>query len=336
MIIKSSQRSGYIQLADHLTNTNDNEIVEFTGSRNILSSSIHEALEIMECLAKASLCQQHLFHVSISPDDSLSREKWEFIWSVFEDEYGLNEHPYIEVFHVKNDRRHCHRVYERVDERGKAVKLSFNRIRNEKISRRIEYDLDLPLTLGRHTKSVIKHLKKDGRQDVATWLENNISSQKPRPQALASHSEQQQAVRTQVDIKQVKEDMLESYHSTKNGKEFQEYIREMGYVLARGDRRRCFVIVDFEGGVHAPRRRLSLKARVINERWSDITLSDLPSVSEVQKKIKKQKDKELQDDLTKEAVFTPLQSEEIFLGDQLIEQQYCQIPSESILPTPQI
>ena len=116
MIVKSSQRAGYRELAKHLA-SDENEEVRVVGTRHVHDESIAGALTEFEAIAKASNCQKHLFHVSASPapDQKMSEKEWKTLWMHHEQINDLKDKPFIEVEHRKAGRSHRHRVYERVD-----------------------------------------------------------------------------------------------------------------------------------------------------------------------------------------------------------------------------
>ena len=281
MIIKSSSRSKASELASHLTNSEENEIIDFSDTRGLLAKGVHDALEDMELLSKLSpYCQKHLYHVSINPEEMLRAEDWKTVWKKYEAEFGLTENAFIEVTHIKQGREHKHRVYERVRfEDGQAVSLPHTYQRNEKIARILEYELGQPLTLGKHNRSVMKRLQAEGRDDVVEWMQG--AEKQSRPVAIANSTDQQQAKRTGITVAQVRNDLKQAYENSQTGAVFSSVIAERGYLLVRGDRR-DFVIVDRAGGVHSPRRRLGVKAKELRDRWQDIDYERLPSVKEVQ------------------------------------------------------
>ena len=141
MIVKSSQRSGARNLADHLK-SDENESVRVVGSQGIVaSSSISGALAEMKAIGMASRCNKHLFHVSISPDadKNMTETQWKRAWELHDEVQGTKGLTYIEVEHCKKKRTHRHRVYERVDhDTGKAINLGWTRIKNERIARQLQ------------------------------------------------------------------------------------------------------------------------------------------------------------------------------------------------------
>lgn len=296
MIIKSSQRAAHMELAAHLVKTNDidgtPQKVAISGSRDLVSNdNVREALRDMQVLAMTSKrCQKDLYHISMSPSESMDDEAWNLAWQSYEAEFGLSHLPYIEVTHFKEGDRppHRHRVYERVDvDTGRALQLSHTRIRNEKVARIIEFDLGHPLTIGKHNRTVMAQLEEDERVEIAQWMKDGSADQKDRPAANQNHSEAQMERRTGLTTKQVKADLLECFAEAVDGRSFQKSIGERGYVLAKGERR-DYVIIDIAGGIHSPRRRLGVKAKVLSEQWADLDKDNLLSVKEAQALLKQQ------------------------------------------------
>lgn len=281
MIVKSSQRAAALELAAHLLNARENEQVSFSESRYVLAEDVRGGLLDMEDLAKGSRCQQYLYHISINPDRPLSEEEWQRAWQRYEEEFGLREQPFVEVTHRKNERWHKHRVYARIDlETGKAIQLSFTRVRNEKIARLLEYEFGHELTIGKHNRAAIAKLKEEGYHEVVAWMEQHQAHQAPRPVAEKNHADHQQEKRTQKSLEQVQRELREDYQRTDSGKAFEAAIAERGYVLARGDKR-DFVILDAEGGIHSPRRRLEVKVKELRQKWADLDADSLPTVEQV-------------------------------------------------------
>jgi hypothetical protein len=302
MIIKSSSRGAARQLADHLCNANDNETVFFTDSRYVLSEDVHGALDDLEVTAGLNLkCKQYLYHVSINPDRDVTAEQWQHIWTAYEQEFKLEEQPFIEVEHCKAGRTHRHRAYLRLDlETGKAVPMSHSWARNEKIARTLEHQFGHELTIGRHNRAVINRLKEEGRADVAAWLEKHQAHAVERPVADKSPQDhqierRQKSIEPVYSVKIVEHDLKEAYARSDNGHSFKAALAEKGYVLAKGDKR-DFVILDPHGEIHSPPRRLDIKAQVLRDAWADLSPERLPTVADA--KHARQEHTTPKDDLT--------------------------------------
>lgn len=308
MIIKSSQRGGAASLAQHLVKNRDDDGIKqkiiVSGSRHLLGSrDVHRALTVMEMMAWASpATKKHLYHVSLNPSQEMSAEQWAHSWHRYEQEYGLEDHAYIEVTHIKKGRTHVHRAYERVDSDGKAIKLSFTKVRNEKIARILEKELGHPLTIGKHNRKIIQRLRQEDRHDVANWMEQGRAHKADRPVAEMKFEDYQQQRHSTIKKADVKAIVQKAYAETTGGKAFEQALIAHNLVLARGDRMSvvkdsqnkavrdakgeklklpAYVIVDAKGGTHSPRRILGVKVSELYLRWADLNPNHLPHVEQV-------------------------------------------------------
>ncbi|MEO0374331.1 MAG: hypothetical protein AAF329_06790 [Cyanobacteria bacterium P01_A01_bin.17] len=290
MIIKSSQRAGAKQLANHLTKTIDDDNrpqqVTFSAARHFMPDhDVHSALNDMAVMAWASpQTEKHLYHASINPSAELNADQWQRAFQVYEQEFDLHEAAFIEVTHCKEGRTHRHRVYERVNvETQKALKLSFTRVRNEKVARILEYEFGHPLTIGKHNRAVMRRLEEEGHDEIVAWMSEKKAHEAQRPQAELDYSDVQQQRRTKVSKRQVKAELNAAFARSDDGRSFEQAIAEQGYLLCRGDRR-DYVVVDATGNTHSPRRMLGVKAKDLRARWQDLDPQQLPTVSDVQRK----------------------------------------------------
>ena len=263
MIIKSSQRAGSRELAKHLS-SGENETVRIVGSHGVLNQSIEGALQEFEAISMASNCKKHLFHVSISPSPDvhmMTGEDWEKTWVLHEEINNMKGVPYIEVEHVKNGRAHRHRVYERVNyETGKAVNLSWTRLKNERLGRTMEIILGHPITQGKFNKSVIKYLKKSGFKYVAAKIEESgIAECDPRVTRY-THGEAQQIKHFDLDSARCK--ISDAWVQSDSPQAFKTALRSKGYELADGDKSGVPVAIDREGHVIPLQRSINVHRKL--------------------------------------------------------------------------
>ncbi|HFC30375.1 MAG TPA: hypothetical protein ENJ44_04950 [Oceanospirillales bacterium] len=262
MIVKSSQREGSKELAKHL-NSGENETVCVVGSRGVLNETINGALEEFEAISRGSNCQKHLFHVSISPspDVHMNNEGWEKTWLLHEEINKLKGHFFIEVEHIKNGRAHRHRVYERVNyETGKAVNLSWTRLKNERLGRTMEVMLGHPITQGKFNKSVIKHLKKSSFKYVAARIEElGIADRSPRVTRY-THYESQQVKRFDLDA--ARSHIADAWAQSDSPQAFKAALRAQGYELADGDKAGVPVAIDRDGHVIPIQRSINVHRKL--------------------------------------------------------------------------
>lgn len=261
MIIKSSARGAGAQLAAHLLRRDQNEIVVVRGGRHLIADDVAATIGDFELMARGAETTKPLYHVMMNPDQRMSVAQWSHAWSRYETEFGLHDQPYIEVEHHKKGRVHRHRVYYRIADDGTAIRANWSKIRNEKISRILEFELSHPLTPGAHTRSVCARLRDEGRHDVVNWINAGGARVADRPVASMRHGEQQQQDRTGIDAKAVRAAIYEAWCSTSSGIEFNATLATHGLELARGDKPGVWVAVDVAGGIHALSRAISQHAR---------------------------------------------------------------------------
>ncbi len=250
MIIKSSQRSGYLELACHLA-SGENEKVTVIGSRDVLDETILGALELFQATSNGSNCRKHLLHVSVSPSPciEMSSADWEKTWRVYEEVNKLQKTAYIEIEHFKHGRTHRHRVYERVNAAtGKAINLSWTYPKNEKVSRIMEVMLNHPITQGKHNKSVIIYLKKMGLKNVAAKLYAEGISRRNQTVAKYTHSESQM-IKQGYNLDIIREHVADAWAQSDSPTSFKAALNDKGYIMADGDKSGTPVIVDSDGHV---------------------------------------------------------------------------------------
>ena len=298
MIFKSSIRGFTGELADHLGNEHDNETASITGVGGELyrfdKHGLPVADELRLMFAQMDMDARghgkddnHIYHVSLSPEQPLEPAQWSRVWALYEAEFGLEQSAFIEVTHEKQGRLHRHRAYYALDERGRGLSISHSYPRNEKIARVIEHEFGHDMTAGRHNRSVMKRLQVEGKPAVVAWMEQQKADQMSRPAAAKSFDDHRQEQRTDWPKKQAQEDVKEVYSQADNGKGFEAALIERGYFLARGEGR-PWVVLDPRGGIHSAPRYAGVKKAEFEQKVGDLKWEHLPSIKQVQAHIEQQ------------------------------------------------
>ena len=117
MIIKASHRGGAKALGLHLLNTQDNEHAKVHEVRGFVSDDLIGAMKEAYAVSQGTKCKKHLFSVSFNPppDADVSTEQFEDPVNRYEEACGLSGQPRVLVFHEKENRRHLHAVFSRID-----------------------------------------------------------------------------------------------------------------------------------------------------------------------------------------------------------------------------
>jgi len=273
MIPFASQRGSGQDLATHLLNEHDNEVMEVAEIRGAIAPDLHGAFTEWEAQAHGlTQCKKYLYSLSINPDpkqDPLTRDDYLDYIQRTEDKLGLTDQPRAIVFHNKYGREHCHVVWSRIDaDQEKAVQLSFDREKLMMVTREFARDHGLSLPAGYQRND------KDGRGEQSGQL------------SLYDMHQQ----RTTGFSKEEHQDFVtDCWRSSDSPKAFIQALAEKGYLLATG--KRPYVLVDFYGGMHALPKLIADKSvrtkdiRAYLEK--DYPSDSLPSVDEAKEQIAK-------------------------------------------------
>jgi hypothetical protein len=211
-------------LAAHLTNTRDNDHVELHEVRGFLSNDLAGAFREVEAAAAGTRCQQPFFSVSLNPPKghNATIEDFENAADLIEAKFPeLKGQPRTLIFHEKEGRRHCHAVWSRINERGRAAQLSHSREKLKDVSRAMYAAMGIEAPAGireRHRRDPLNY-------DLDTW---------------------QQAKRLGEDPRDLKKIIQEAWAVSDDRTSFERALEQNALHLARGDRR-GFVIVHHTG-----------------------------------------------------------------------------------------
>ncbi|MEW8185643.1 MAG: relaxase/mobilization nuclease domain-containing protein [Candidatus Thiodiazotropha endolucinida] len=268
MIPFASQRGMGQDLAAHLQNQHDNEVMEVAELRGAVVHDLHGAFAEWEAQAHAlTRCQNYLYSLSINPDPKqgeLTREQYFDYIERVENKLGLSGQPRAIVFHTKHGREHCHAVWSRIDPvNEKAVHLAFDHDKLMMVTREFARDHNLELPDG-----YAKDKAADKSRQVTVY---EMAQQRGTGLSRQDHS---QAV-------------TEAWQASDSPAAFVQALADKGYMLATG--KRPYVLVDFYGGMHALPKLITDKTvrtkdvRAFLEK--DYPPDTLPSVDEAKELI---------------------------------------------------
>lgn len=230
MIPKASQRGGGKDLATHLLNAFDNELVEVAEVSGAIAPDLHGAFAEWEAIATGlTKCRNYLYSLSVNPDigqGQLSRAQYMDYVDRVEKALGLSGQPRAVVYHIKNGREHCHVVWSRIDyQNEKAVHLAFDREKLMMVTRQFarEHGLELPEGYG------------PGRFDERRQKVSLYERAQERATGLSKEERQLQ--------------VTQAWRQSDSPKAFVRALEDLGYMLATGNR--PYVLVDIYGGMNA-------------------------------------------------------------------------------------
>lgn len=263
MIAGATRGKGGKALARHLT-SQKGQTSELVDVRFLSADTTPDALDELVSGSLHGRTDRPVHHLHVDPPEGFdNRESRDHYLNLYEEEFGLQHSPRIIQEHTKKGRTHWHVIYSLVQDDGKMVSLSFEKMRREKISRRTEHELGMPLVKGAHSMAVANAFRKEGLDHIANAmvLAGHVSGDKP----IAVTPEQRaQAERTQIASGEVGSLALRAFRTSDNGPSFRSALEAFGLKLAQGDKGP--VIVDAKGGAHSLTRTIGTASRLDGSR----------------------------------------------------------------------
>ena len=129
-------------------------------------------------------------------------------------------------------------------------------------------------------KNHLKQLARDFEREFD--LRELDGTRKPEDRAKApGRAEEEESRRLGTNVREIRTTILDCLERADGGKGFKAALEERGFVLANGDRRDCFVVIDQAGGHHALNKKLTgLTLAAMRDRMSDLDRSQLPGVEQ--------------------------------------------------------
>lgn len=258
MLVKSSRRGGSADdtgdLLEHLLRGAGNERVSEIG----LSGGLQHALA--DALAIARDSRDSVWHMSVSPTQTLSEEQWQRVEAVIRDAYGLSEDlPITSVEHAKPHRfpisttlpprpAHRHFLWPTTDPvSGKRINPFRHYVLNERIARQLEVEFGHELTKGAHNRAVY-HWATTAMSELAEAIDNGGLLDDGLAQQRTSDSERIVAKRQFSDAFGAADAADAAVAAAREddspGAAFIQNLRSQGFALAQGDR---LVLVALDG-----------------------------------------------------------------------------------------
>jgi len=220
-------------------------------------------LKEAEAFSRGTKCQKYLYSLSLNPPakESVETKDFEIAIDRVEKTLGLEGQPRAIVFHEKENRRHCHVVWSRIDtDNMKAIGLSF-------------------------PKRKLNALAKDIFLEKGWELPKGFLNPRLRDPKNFTLEEWQQAKRQGKDPREIKAIFQACWKQSDSKPAFENALKEHGYRLARGDRR-GYVATDIKGEVYSLSRYAGVKTRDIKKRLGDN--KDLRSIEKAQAELAKE------------------------------------------------
>jgi Relaxase/Mobilisation nuclease domain len=131
-------------------------------------------------------------------------------------------------------------------------------------------------------KNKLKALSRELEKDYGLQIVSN--ERQPHDRApIADRGEIEESRRIGTDVRAIRTAILDCLEQSDGGKSFKAALEARGFMLATGDRRDCFVVVDAAGGQHALNKKLTGQTLAqMRDRLADLDRSRLPGVEQAQ------------------------------------------------------
>ena len=244
MIIKSTRVKvgGATKLGAHLMKRDENEaIVILSGDTQMLLDG--------DALAQGFSRSYGNRHFIISPDQPLSQEQLKQTLKRIQSEFGIN--PEDGEFLVQHQKKradgtsvaHYHYCVSETRNDGKALDSSWTKIRQERISRELEFAFDHKITHGRFSKLIIRNAAMNRQMDFAKKLYATFPEERPRESFSAK--KHQEAKRLGIDLPRSRQIVADVWAHCEDWESFRAALNEHSLLVEQG--RRTWIIKDDVG-----------------------------------------------------------------------------------------
>lgn len=252
MIIKGLRirsKSGINRLIRHLKNGDDNESVAFLRGTAADIQDMHK-----DSIAKGATYSVR--HWIIAPHETMDRPQMRHVLGMLAEEFLFDARRAVVVEHQKKRATedatdlHWHVLVGEVDpETGRVLKSSFDRVVHEVVARASEYAFGHRFVLGKHTKLVIKGLRKRKLACIADSLENAFSSTVAIPAEAFTHAQHQEKKRLGLNLPALRHEIKDIVARALSGHDLSRLISASGMVVREGDKPGTWIVADAVDGV---------------------------------------------------------------------------------------
>ena len=268
MIAKGNLHDGN-GLAAYLVKGKTGERGELFYMEGFGASDLRDAMRDVVIASGATQAQSPFFHVytRFAPgemlDNEANRNRCLDIARREIKTLGMDGQPYAVSFHIDRESGDMH------------MHIAVSRIARNADGQLFAIDPGL-------YKNKLKYLSRECERDFALREVSNHRQAGDLARA-AERNEFEESRRLGTDLKVIRAGIVDCFEKSDSGKALKTALEDRGLILANGDRRDCFVVIDQEGGQHALNKKLTgLTLAQTRARLGDLDRAQLPSVEQAQ------------------------------------------------------
>lgn len=242
---------------------------------NSVAPDLQGTMDDMFFALKATKAESAFLHISLSPSRSMDDDELRQVAEIVMRHFDAGDNQAALVIHEKeraggDGHRHAHLVLGRVSPDGEVLPAGFEKIRLETAMRIAEFEMNEPVSLGRHHASAVKWLRNNGRDDVADFMVSVHGENPAKPTSRASPASRQMIERVAgKDLSSISADVKSAWEKSDNGQSFSAALASAGLTVKAGKKDGVFVIMDGDQELGAVDRLLKEKRATVKSKMGD-------------------------------------------------------------------
>ncbi|RXH07282.1 hypothetical protein [Bradyrhizobium guangzhouense] len=211
-------------------------------SRNLYVANALDGMRVMQCLQRASRARIAFWHIIISPTTQLDKKDFNRILNLIITELNAADHPLMVWSHEKLRARrgggptHFHCVLGHVSPITKlALDMRNHARRLHKVAAVAAFDLEGHTSISPYHDSIVTHLIKEDRPDVARWL-TDLKKVWPSQQSRMTDAMRRSAAAEGLDLASFCARLERLWNSGASEQSFARFLSNAGVMIRQGDR----------------------------------------------------------------------------------------------------
>lgn len=253
--------SGIGRIINHLQNADQNEQVSFLRGTPADVKDMHRD-------AMATGAAFSVRHWIVAPHEPTTRSQMRQVLEMLASEFAFEAGRAVVVEHRKKRSVadafdvHWHVLVGEVDPAtGRVLRSSFDRLIHELVARVSEHRFGHAFVLGKHTKAVIKGLRKRNLACIADKLETLAGAATILPAEAFSHAQHQEKKRLGLDLPALRQIVKSAVNSATSRIDLIGKLEAAGMTLMPGDKPNTWIVRDHRGHLIGALHRLASKRK---------------------------------------------------------------------------
>ncbi|MGL9622329.1 hypothetical protein QRQ56_30530 [Bradyrhizobium sp. U531] len=234
--------AGARRLSEYLSR-DTHQRAEHCETRNLYVANTADGMRVMHCLQRASKAQIAFWHIIISPTTKLEKKHLNRLLNLIITELRATDHPLIVWSHNEKLRArrgggptHFHCILGHVSPTtGRALNMRNYSQRLQKVAAIAAFELEGQTSISPYHDSIVTHLIKEGRPDVARWL-TDLKKVRPSQQSRMTDTMRRSAAAEGLDLASFCARLQRLWNSDASKQTFERFFSNAGVMIRRGDR----------------------------------------------------------------------------------------------------